>query len=85
MSLRRKFRDWLFDDQPNKVSAVETYSPDCEPILNFRIYSASNGQILEFRKYDRKNDRMNSSLYIVEPERDLGEYVAKVISLELMK
>jgi hypothetical protein len=58
---------------------------DDEPILNFRIYNAQNGKILEFNKYDRKTDRSDRSIYIVEKDKDVVEYVSKCVSLELLR
>jgi|Wag4MinimDraft_6_1082665.scaffolds.fasta_scaffold38201_2 hypothetical protein len=60
-------------------------SPENDPIITFRIYSATNGKILEFRRYDRKTDRNDNSTYIVEKDRDIGEYVSKCLSLEMLK
>lgn len=59
--------------------------PDEEPILTFRIYSATNGQILEFRRWDRKTDRSNNSTYLVPKDTDIGEYVNKCLSMEMLK
>ena len=88
--LKRKVKDWLFtDDNYGAVKAVSMHetssSVDSEPVLNFRIYSANNGRILEFNKYDRMKDRTDRSLYIIDKEQDIGEYVGKVLSLELLK
>jgi hypothetical protein len=64
---------------------VASNSVNDEPILNFRIYSAQNGKIIEFQKYDRKTDRNDKSVYIVEKDKDLSEYVNKCLSLELLR
>jgi hypothetical protein len=64
---------------------VDSNSVNDEPILNFRIYSAQNGKIIEFQKYDRKTDRNDKSVYIVEKDKDLSEYVNKCLSLELLR
>jgi hypothetical protein len=58
---------------------------DDEPVINFRIYNAQNGKILEFNKYDRKSDRNDRSIYIVEKDKDVVEYVGKCLSLELLR
>ena len=90
--LKRKLRDWVREanDYENGakdilVSNSDINVPETEPVLTFRIYSANNGQILEFRRYDRKNDRSDSSTYIIEKDRDIGEYINKCLSLELLK
>lgn len=87
--LRKKVKNWLFkEDNYGAVKAVsvhETNSIDGDPMLNFRIYSANNGRIIEFSKYDRVKDRSDRSLYIIDKEQDIGEYVGKVLSLELLR
>jgi hypothetical protein len=81
--------DWDAEYKKNRdvgVRAVEDTSvPENDPVLTFRIYSATNGKILEFRRYDRKNDRSDNSTYIIEKDRDIGEYVSKCLSLEMLK
>jgi hypothetical protein len=56
-----------------------------EPSLNFRLYSAQNGDVLEFSKYDRSTDRNTVSIYIIDKQIDLGEFVAKCINLEILR
>ena len=93
--LKRKVIQWVREDWENErkqngekgilVSSSDLDKPEDDPILTFRIYSATNGQILEFRRYDRKTDRSNNSTYIVEKDKDIGEYVNKCLSLEMLK
>ena len=90
--VRRKIITWVRDDwneasRSNSVIAVRDveHRPEQQPVLNFRIYSATNGQILEFSKYDRKNDQHTNTVYIIEKDKDIGEYVAKCLSMELLK
>ena len=91
--LRNKVIKWVREDWDNVnkessvglVSSANDNKPDEEPILTFRIYSAVNGQILEFRRWDRKNDRNNNSTYLIPKDEDIGEYVNKCLSLEMLK
>lgn len=93
--LKRKVIQWVREDWENQtkkhsekglvVHSEGINRPDEEPILNFRIYSATNGQILEFRRYDRKSDSNHTVMYIIEKDRDIGEYVNKCLSLEMLK
>ncbi len=73
------------DKSVGLVAIRDEHRVDDEPILNFRIYSAQNGKILEFNKYDRKTDRNDKAVYIVEKDKDLSEYVNKCLSLELLR
>ena len=90
---KRKFAQWSREAwESNRGDiGIALKSIDCEnrpeedPILTFRIYSAANGQVLEFRRWDRKNDRNTNTTYIIEKDKDIGEYVNKCLTLELMK
>jgi hypothetical protein len=89
--LKRKLRNWIreIDLDPVKgdcgvVSQIEN-RPDTDPIMNFRVYSAENGKILEFNRYDHAKDRNRVSMYIIDKDEDVSEKVSKCLSLELMK
>ena len=90
---KRKFAQWSREawesargDKAVFINAADTeHRPDDDPILTFRIFSAANGQILEFRRYDRKSDRNTNTTYIIEKDKDIGDYVNKCLTLELMK
>ena len=87
--VKRKLRDWLLSDQKVSelaVSGREIESlPNDEPILTFRLYRAVNGQVLEFRRWDRNTDRSYITTYIIEKDKDLAEYVSKCVSMESLK
>jgi len=92
--LKNKVINWVHEDwdSVNETSGVgiprlpsDDHRPNEEPILTFRIYSAVNGQILEFRRCDRKNDRNHNSTYLIPKDEDIGEYVNKCLSLEMLK
>ena len=88
--LKNKVIKWVREDQDN----VRDYpgSRDCDatpceedPILNFRVFSAVGGQVVEFRRYDRKTKRSESTTYIVHKDDDFGDKIAKVANLEMLK
>ena len=64
---------------------VEAQMCDAEPILNFRVFSAVGGQVIEFRRYDRKTDRSDTSTYIIHKEDDFGEKISKIANMEMLK
>jgi hypothetical protein len=59
--------------------------PDSVPSLSFRIYSAQNGDVLEFTKFDERTHQHDVTVYIVSKETNMGEFVSKCMSLELLK
>lgn len=64
---------------------LERETPEQDPKLNFRVYSAIGGTIVEFRRIDRKIDRSESTLYIIGKDEDFGEKIARIATLEHMK
>jgi hypothetical protein len=90
--LKRKLYRWVdearYEDNTVEGIAmsrdVEAVS-DAEPILNFRVFSAVGGQVVEFRRYDRKTDRSDTTTYIITKDQDFGEKIAKISNLEMLK
>ena len=58
---------------------------DKDADLNFKIYSATGGYVMEFRRYDRRTDNSNTNLYVIGKEDDIGERVARIVNMEIMK
>ena len=56
-----------------------------EPVLNFKVYTAVGGKVVEFRRYDRKSDRNDSTTYIITNDQDFGERIAKIATMEKLK
>jgi hypothetical protein len=88
MSIKQRIRSWLMNDS----DADECYAVEDEngPDLNsqsFRlsVYGASGGTIIETTKYDRKSDENRHSLHIVTEDKDLGQELAKIITMEQLR
>lgn len=67
-----------------RLSVRESEELSSEPI-QFRMYKAAGGWAIEFRQYDNKTDRMNTSLYVVNGEEELGKHVSQIITMEALK
>jgi hypothetical protein len=80
-----------FDEQNSTMSSNRLISRDetavCgdEPILNFKVYSAVGGKVVEFRRYDRHKDRNDTTTYIITNDQDFGERIAKIAMIENLK
>jgi len=55
-----------------------------EPI-QFRMYKAAGGWAIEFRQYDNRNDRIDTSLYVVSDEEELGKHISQIITMEALR
>jgi hypothetical protein len=54
-------------------------------VLNFKVYSAVGGKVVEFRRYDRHKDRNDTTTYIITNDQDFGDRIAKIATMEKLK
>lgn len=93
--LKRKIRDWVLEAnrESNIIESrsicesrdVEAQMCEADPILNFRVFGAVGGQVVEFRRYDRKTDRSSTTTYIIHKEDDFGDKISKIANMEMLK
>ena len=70
----------------NPISTISgRANVDSEPTLQFKVYSAVGGKIVEFSRYDPKSDRTDRQIYIIGKEEDFGEKIAKISTLEALR
>ena len=53
--------------------------------MNFSLYSASGGYIVEYRSFDDKRGENNYNLHIIKSDDDLGERIGQIVTLELLR
>ena len=91
--LKRLVANWAQQgsEENAKVSRGLVTSRDSEavcgddPVLNFKVYTAVGGKVVEFRRYDRKSDRNDSTTYIITNDQDFGDRIAKIATMEKLK
>jgi hypothetical protein len=87
--LRSKLINFLQDEE--KVMLTKSHLGrevdivDSDPVLNFRVFGAVGGKVVEFSYYDKKTDRRNSTTYIITNEQDFGERISKIATMESLK
>jgi hypothetical protein len=69
----------------NSVLQVERGRPEGEGRITFELSSAVGGRILNVRHYDERKDRHETQTYVIPSGQDVGERVAKIVNLELIK
>ena len=67
----------------NSISTGRDVSSD--PTLQFKVYNAIGGKVVEFSRYDRQKDRQFHDIYIIGKDEDFGEKIAKIAMLEVLK
>lgn len=53
--------------------------------IRFTIYKATGGVVVETSMYDTYKDRHQTGLYVITSEKDLGQEIGKIITLEALK
>ncbi len=90
-SIRRAFRDWLYADNttckvvPGADIVRESETLRSDPTLNFRVFNAVGGKVVEFNRYDRQTDKQFGATYIIKDTDNFGETIAKIAAMEIIK
>ena len=89
IKLKHRIRNWLMNenDDAEECFTVEDSNGIDLSSNSFRlnIYGASGGTIIETTKYDRKTDENRHSLHVVTEDKDLGQELAKIITMEQLR
>ena len=88
LSIKQKIRNWLMNDDHefNQDIQIDESRPDLNSQgFRLNVYNASGGTIVETTKYDRKSDENRHSLHVVTADKDLGEELSKIITMEQLR
>jgi hypothetical protein len=88
LTFKQRLRNWLLNDDPDYGLSivVDESGPDLNSQgFRLNIYGASGGTIIETTKYDRKSDENRHSLHVVTEDKDLGEELSKIITMEQLR
>jgi len=79
-------QDGLVESRPHSKNSVVSRGRTLDSRgMSFTIYTASGGHILEYSSYDEKNDRHNQALHIIPSDTDMGQGIAHIITLEMLR
>ena len=89
LTFKQKLRKWLMDDSDeygNNIISVDSEGPNIQSQgFRLNVYSAGGGTIIETTKYDRQKDDHRHSLHVITDDKDLGEELAKIITMESLR
>jgi hypothetical protein len=89
LTFKQRIRNWLMndDDDLNYASiSVDSDGPSLDSnSFRLKVYGASGGTIIETTKYDRKSDENRHSLHVITDDKDLGNELAKIITMEQLR
>jgi len=88
LTFKQRLRNWLLNDgdECEQVYTEDSEGPDLHSQgFRLQVYGASGGTIVETTKYDRKSDENRHSLHVVTEDKDLGEELSKIITMEQLR
>jgi hypothetical protein len=56
-----------------------------ERAIQFTVYTANGGRVVETRRYERKTDRHTNGLYVITNDQDFGREIDKIITQEALR
>lgn len=73
----------------NRLSSSISVGPPSidqpERAIQFTIYNANGGRVVETRRYDKKTDRNTNGLYVINNDADFGKEIDKIITMEALR
>ena len=91
---RQKLHNFIFPQDSNEVVETKTHrgralisrgSQLDSRGMNFTIHMANGGYVLEYSTYNDKTDRHDNTLHIIPSDQDMGQGIAHIITLELLR
>jgi hypothetical protein len=58
---------------------------DDQSVINFKVYGANGGKIVETSRYDEKKDNESIRRYVIDENADLGESLSKIVTMEYLR
>ena len=91
---RQKLHNFIFPQDTTELVETKTHRGRALIIrgsqldnrgMNFTIHMANGGYVLEYSSYNDKTDRHDNTLHIINSDTDLGQGIAHVITLEMLR
>ena len=92
MTFKQRIVKWLNSDnyknEANQTKGIEAPRADevaAEQAIRFKVIKAQGGTIIETQMYNRRKDQSAIGLYIIHDDQNLGQEIAKIITMEALK
>ena len=91
---RQKLHNFIFPQDTNDLVETKTHrgralisrgSQLDNRGMNFTIHMANGGYVLEYSTYNDKTDRHDNALHTINSDTDLGQGIAHIITLEMLR
>lgn len=88
LTWKQRLRNWINDSEDNS-EYINSPTLEADRLstegIRLQIYKASGGYVIETRYYDRRSDRHDNKMYVVNDDKDLGEELGKIITMESLR
>lgn len=78
-------KNWTVSKQNHKIVGLGSAIDHNIHGMNFTVYNATGGLVVEVGIYQRQTDSYDRSLYLITDEQQLGEELARIITMEKLK
>lgn len=68
-----------------KNLSIERSLGDNRQTMNIQVHCANGGYVLEFTRYHRTRDDHERNLHIITEQQNLGEAIAQIITVEMLR
>jgi len=87
---KNKVISWAREDKniirPESIASASVRGRRIEQDgMNFTLYTANGGYVIEYSTYDRKTDIRDTALHLIHNDQDLGQSIAHIITLEMLR
>lgn len=86
MGIRKFIRNWLYQDNEGPVAEISSDDvspyPDSDKSLQFKIWFAQGGRVIQTRRYDRHKDQLFTNMYVIHDSQNIGDEIDKIIVKE---
>jgi len=70
---------------PSRIERGDPQIDQPERAIQFTVYNANGGRVVETRRYDRQKDRSQTGLYIITSDQEFGHEIDKIITMEALR
>jgi hypothetical protein len=86
LTFKQRLRNWLLDDGSEANQDIYVEEDKLHSMgMRLQIYRASGGYVVETRSYDERKDENHNSMYVITDDKDLGNELGKIITMESMR
>ncbi len=83
--LLKLLRDSEKELMPSVIGREQMGIDQPDRAIRFTVYYANGGRVVELHKYDRKTDRSHQNLYVITEDKNFGEELDKIITMESLR